>query len=255
MSYKIKEVADIVGVSVRTLHHYDQIGLLKVENMTESGYRIYDDKDLERLQQILFFKELDFSLKEIKSILDNPNFDRKHALESQRELLIEKKKRMERIISSIEKTIDSIKGDEKMSKKDMFNAFSMNEIEAHKKKYEKEVKERYGNTDAYKESEKRTAKYGKAEWNDISTEAQQIYNGLANLMDRDINDKEVQELVEAWRNHISKNFYECNLEIFRGLAEMYVADERFTQNIDKTKKGLAEFLSSAMIAYCDNLEK
>jgi DNA-binding transcriptional MerR regulator len=254
MAYKIKEAADMVGVGVRTLHHYDSIGLLKVESVTTAGYRLYSDGDLERLQQILFFKELDFNLQEIKEILDSPSFNRKHALASHRELLEEKKKRLDKIIESVDRTIDSIEGGNEMDKKDMFKAFDMSEIEKHKEKYEEETRQKYGNTDAYKESQKKTSKYTKADWEGITTKGGEIYEKIAEKMDRNPSDPEVQKLTAEWRQHITDSFYNCTPEIFRGLADLYVEDERFTANIDKVKPGLAKFLREAMIIYCDNLK-
>lgn len=254
MPYKVKEVADMVGVSVRTLHHYDQIGLLKPESVTTAGYRLYTDSDLERLQQILFFKELDFNLQEIKAILDSPGFDRKHALKVHRELLMEKKKRLEKIIESVDKTLDSIEGGTEMNKKEMFEAFDMSEIEKHQEKYAEEVKKKYGNTDAYKESQEKTSKYTKEDWAIIMGKQDEIYKKLADLMDKGPGDPEVQKLVGEKRQHITDNFYNCTPEIFRGLGELYVADERFTANIDKYKPGLAKFLNEAIKIYCDNLK-
>lgn len=252
MPYKIKEVADIVGVSVRTLHHYDQIGLLKPESLTTAGYRLYSDHDLENLQQILFFKELGFSLNEIREILENPAFDRKQALESHKKILLEKKKRLEGIIHLVEKTIYRIEGGINMDNKEMFDAFDMSEIEKQQRKYAEEVKEKYGNTDAYKESQKKTSGYTKKDWGDISIKSDEIYKRLASLMDKDIDDPEVQEVIGNWRQFITDNFYQCTLEIFRGLGDLYVSDERFTKNIDKYHAGLAEFMRKAIHYYCDH---
>lgn len=255
MSYKIKDVAEMAGVSVRTLHHYDHIGLLKPETVTAAGYRLYTDHDLERLQQVLFFKELGFSLREIKKILDNPQFDRKKALIAQKKLLLEKKKRLEKIIRSVEKTIASMEGGIEMSKEDMFQAFDMSAIEKHQQKYAEEVKQTYGHTDAYKESRKKTSKYTKEDWAAIMKEMDAIYKKIADGMDKGPTDPDVQEAVHEWRQHISKNYYECNLEMFRGLGDLYVNDERFTQNIDKYRPGMAAFLREAMHHYCDRQEK
>jgi DNA-binding transcriptional MerR regulator len=255
MNYKVKEVADMVGISVRMLHHYDKIGLLKPESTTPAGYRLYNDKDLERLQQILFFKELDFSLQEIKEIMDSPGFDKKKALKSHKNLLLKKKERLEKIINTVNNTIKSIEGEIDMSKKDMFEGFDMTEIERHKEKYAKETEEKYGNTDAYKESQKKTSSYDKNDWAIIQKEADEIYRKIGSNMDKSPEDNEVQELVEEWRNHITKYYYNCTPEIFRGLGDMYVYDERFTENIDKYGKGLANFLRDAMNVYCDKLEK
>lgn len=256
MSYKVKMVSDMVGVSVRTLHHYDDIGLLKPKSVTEAGYRLYEEEDIQRLQQILFFKELDFDLQEIKKILDNPNFDRERALKLHRTLLLEKKKRIEKIIESVDKTIESIEGGIEMSKKDMFSGFDMSEIEKHKEKYAEEAKQKYGATDAYKESERRTSKYTKEDWARITKNQENIYRGLAELMSmgRMPSDSDVQDFVGKARQHITDNFYNCTPEIFRGLGEMYIADQRFTENIDKFKTGLAGFLSEGIKYYCDNLK-
>jgi DNA-binding transcriptional MerR regulator len=253
MPYKVKEVADMVGVSVRTLHHYDEIGLLKPEFISETGYRFYVDKSLERLQQILFFKEIGFSLEKIKQILDNPGFDRKMAFESHKELLIKKKERLEQIIKTVEKTINSINRGKNMKKKEMFKGFDMNEIEKHKEKYAEEVKQRWGNTDAYKESERKTSKYTKEDWQRIKEKSENIYQKVIDNMDKGPSDPTVQEAVAELRQNITDNFYNCTPEIFRGLGDMYVNDPRFTTNIDKYHDGLAAFLREAMHIYCDKL--
>ncbi|WP_061321216.1 MerR family transcriptional regulator [Clostridium botulinum] len=255
MHYKIKEVADMAGISVRMLHHYDKIGLLDPESVSDAGYRLYSDENLDRLQQILFFKELNFPLQEIKAILGSPNFNKKEALETHRQLLLEKKIRLEKIIQSVDKTISSIEGGIKMNKKEVLGAFDMTEIEEHQKKYSEEVKNKYGNTSAYKESNEKTSKYTKEDWNNIMKDWDIIYKKLANLMDKNPDDKEVQEYIHQFREHISKNFYDCTPEIFRGLGEIYVNDERFTANIDKYKTGLSKFLREAINVYCDNIKE
>ena len=244
--YKIKEIADIAGVSVRTLHHYDNIGLLKPFTITESGYRLYSLENLERLQQILFFKELDFNLHEIKEILDNPNFDKKEALNNHKKLLEKKMKRLERIINTVDITISNMEDNLKMNEKEMFNGFDISELE----KYKDEVKKKYGKTDAYKESEKRASNYNKDDWNRINENMNIIFAKIADKMNLKVESDEVQELIEEWRNYITQNFYDCTIEIFKGLGLMYVYDERFKNNIDKIKPGLAQFLSEAIKYYC-----
>ncbi len=251
MSYKVKEVADMVGISVRTLHHYDQIGILKPETTTHTGYRLYTDTDLERLQQILFFKELDFSLKKIKEILDHPHFDRRQTLLIHKELLMKKKNRLEKIIQSVDRTIDAMEGGIKMDQKEMFDDFDLTEIEKHKEKYAQEAKQKYSHTDAYKESQKRTSKYTKDDWQSISDKGDKIFKRFANLMDKTPEDNEVQSAIHEWRAYITEYFYPCTLEIFRGLGDTYVHDKRFTKNIDKHKEGLAVFMSKAIHYYCD----
>ena len=251
--YKINEVSKLTGVSIRMLHHYDKIGLLSPSKRTDSNYRIYNDEDITRLYQILLFKELEFPLQEIKQILDDKEFNREEALKVQRNLIFEKKKRLERILESIDDTIENL-GGETMSKNN-FKAFNYKEVKKHQEKYKEETEKRYGNSDSYKESQEKTSKYSKNDWENIMEEASVIYEELSKLMDKDPSDEKVQELIEKWRNHITTNFYNCTVEIFRGLAFMYVGDERFTKNIDKYGEGLAQFMSDAMIIYCNNKTK
>lgn len=252
MLFKIKEVANLVGISVRTLHHYDQIGLLKPKSTTTAGYRLYADHDLERLQQILFFKELGFNLQEIKEILDSPNFDRKQALQAQKDLLIKRKERLEAIIRLVEKTLTE--GGSDMSKKDMFDAFDMSEIEAHQKKYAAQARQLYGK-EMVEETEERTSKYSKNEWASIMSKWDSIINQLAAGMDKGPAHEHVQQLLDEFRQHITDNFYTCTLEIFRGLGDLYVNDQRFTANIDKYRSGLSKFLREAIHIYCDTNER
>jgi DNA-binding transcriptional MerR regulator len=254
MPYMVKEIAAMVGISIRTLHHYDQIGLLKPESVSQAGYRLYTDPDLEKLQQILFFKELGFSLQETGEIINKPDFDRTQALKTHQELLTEKRKRLEALIISVEKTIQSIEGGTKMDQKEMFAVFDMSEIERHKQKYAEETKQKYGQTDAYKESQQKTANYTKEDWATIMQQSNELYARIASLMDKGPADPQVQEAVAQCRQHITDSFYNCTPEIFRGLGDLYVNDERFTANIDKIKPGLAKFLREAMHIYCDNLE-
>lgn len=248
--YKVNEISKLTGISIRMLHHYDKIGLLVPSEKTEKNYRLYSDEDIKKLYQILIFKELEFPLKEIKSILESSDFDRKEALKLQKDLMIKKKKRMDEIIQSISEVINNLEGDKKMSEKN-FNVFNYEKVKEHQKKYEYETKAKYEKTNAYKECNEKTFNYSENDWKRICEEANYIYNELAKLMDRNPEDKEVQDLVEKWRNHITDNYYECTIDIFRGLGIMYVADNRFKKNIDKTKVGLAAFLSEAIKIYCD----
>ncbi|SHH95546.1 MerR family transcriptional regulator [Clostridium grantii] len=243
MNLTVKQVAKLTGITVRTLHYYDEIALLTPATITEAGYRLYNDENLERLQQILFFREIDFELKNIKEILDNPDFDKVKALEKHKKLLELKRNRMEKLITLVDKTL---KGEKEMS----FKEFDMNEINKVKEKYKEEAKERWGDTEAYKESNRKTSKYGKEDWEEISKDSAIIYKGFADNMDKEVSSPEVQHFVQEWQNHITKYFYNCTKEILAGLGEMYVADERFTKNIDKYGEGLAEFMSKAIYYYC-----
>ncbi|MDD3223292.1 MAG: MerR family transcriptional regulator [Clostridium sp.] len=240
---KINEVAKLTGVTIRTLHYYDEIGLLKPSQITEAGYRLYDENNLSKLQQILFFKELDFPLDEIKEIMTNSGYDKTEALKKHKELMIKKRERIDKLIALIENTI---KGECTMS----FKEFDMTEIESIKNKYAKEVKERWGNTKEYNESEKKTQNYGKEQWQEVNNECNEILKAFADNMDKAPDSKEVQKLVKEWQGFITKRFYKCTNEILKGLGLMYVADERFRKNIDSNGKGTAEFLSKAIAIYC-----
>ncbi|QUI22597.1 MerR family transcriptional regulator [Vallitalea pronyensis] len=253
MRYKVKEVADMVGITIRMLHHYDKIGLLKPQSVNAAGYRLYSDSDLERLQQVLFFKELDFSLNQIKELLDDPGFDRHKALKSHRQLLLEKKKRLESIIKTVDRTIQAVQGGTTMKTKEMFDGFDMRDIEAHKEKYAKEVEEKYGHSDAYKECAKKTASYKSEQWKEIKEKNTAIFDKIVSLMDKGPADAEVQEAVGAYRQYITDYFYTCTPEIFRGLGDMYITDQRFTKNLNKHGEGFAAFMKEAMGIYCDNL--
>jgi DNA-binding transcriptional MerR regulator len=252
MTYKVKEVADWVGVSVRTLHHYDEIGLLQPESVNHAGYRLYTDRELERLQQILFFRELGFSLQEIKAFLDSPDFDRKRALESHKTLLLQKKKRLNDIINTVNQTLQSLEGGNEMSKQEMFEGFDMTPIEEHKKQYSAEARLKYGDN-VMDESEKKTNAYSKEDWAKIFAKTEAIYAKIIASMDNGPADPQVQKGVGALRQSITDHYYNCTPEIFRGLGDLYVMDERFTANIDKYHEGLAAFLQKAMHYYCDEL--
>ncbi|AVP65201.1 MerR family transcriptional regulator [Clostridium botulinum] len=240
---KINEVAKLTGVTVRTLHYYDEIGLLKPNKVTESGYRLYNEDALSKLQQILFFKELEFSLNEIKDIITNPKFDKTEALRNQKELLIKKRQRIDKLIALADSTL---KGEDTMS----FKEFDMTEIENTKNKYAKEVKERWGNSDAYKESEKKCNSYSKDQWREINEEGKNLLKDFASNREKPADSLEVQDLVKQWQDYITIRFYNCTNEILKGLGIMYTQDERFKKNIDKNGEGTAEFISKAIAIYC-----
>ncbi len=248
--YKVKEVQSITGVTIRMLHHYDKINLLNPSSKSDAGYRLYNDNDLEKLQQIMFFRELDFSLEEIKEILSSPKFNKNVALENHRKILTERKTRLENLIKIIDNTLE--KGVDNMSNNEKFKAFDTTEIEHYKNKYKKEVEAKYSHTDAYKEYKKKASKYEKNDWQNVMEKGDIIFKNLANLMDKSPSDIEVQTEIENWRNHITNSFYNCTIEIFQSLGEMYVNDTRFTENIDKHKSGLSNFINEAIKIYCEN---
>ena len=243
MKMQINEFAKLTGVSVRTLHYYDEIGLLKPAFAdVQNGYRFYDEKSISRMQEILFYRELDFPLKAISEILSSPDYDKKKALAEQRKLLILKKERLERII-------DALDGAEKG--KIIMTAFD-NNYEAARKQYEAEAKERFGNTDAYKEHTQKTANYTKDIWQSVNDGLTLVFAEFSECMKsgNSADSNEAQDLVKKLQNYITDNYYTCSKEILAGLGQMYVADERFKANIDKQGEGTAEFVSSAIEIFC-----
>ena len=204
-----------------------------------TGYRFYDEKSLLRMQEILFYRELDFSLKSIGEILSSPNYDKSEALTEQKHLLTLKKERLERLISAID---SAVKGENVMK------AFNNSEFE----KYKTEAKEKWGKTDAYKEHAERTKDYSKQKWNDLAEGMDQIMAEFALCMKKgeEPASSQAQALVKALQDHISAHYYRCTNEILAGLGQMYVADERFQNNIDKHGDGTAAFIRDAISAYC-----
>lgn len=253
MAYKVKEVAELAGVSIRTLHHYDRIGLLKPDSVSAAGYRLYSEENLEMLQQILFFKEIGFSLRDIQDILKRQDFDRMHALKKHKALLEKKKNRLAYIITTVENTITSLEGGKKMSENEMFEGLDMAEIKKFQEDYAEEAREKYGKEIVDGTLEK-TAKYTKEDWAAILVKQQALWQRIADGMERGSADPEVQEAVDEWRQMITDNYYDCTLEIFRGLGDLYVHDERFKANYEKIRPGLAEFMRAAMHHYCETQE-
>ena len=244
MKLQIKEFAELTGVSVRTLHYYDEIGLLKpcfVDK--QNGYRFYDETSLERMQEILFYRELDFPLKSIAEILASPNYDKQKALAEQKRLLTLKKDRLERLIAALEQ---AEKGEITMS------AFDNSEYETARQQYEDEAKQRWGNTDEYKESQAKTAGYSKDKWNDVLAGMNDVFAEFAECRNSgDSADSDMsQQLVKKLQDYITANFYYCTDDILAGLGQMYVCDERFKNNIDKSGEGTAEFVAETIKFYC-----
>lgn len=238
MAYTVKTVAGMAGVSIRTLHHYDEIGLLKPASCTPAGYRLYSDADLERLQQILFFKELEFSLEEIREILGRPDFDRKKALAAHRELLVEKKRRLEGLIGLVDTTLENMERGESVAKKGFFAPFAMKKIEEVKEKYRDEVRQKF-DPKLVEESERKTSRYTEADWRDIHDQDTSIYWRLVAAMDEGKGpaDPGVQEAIGERYREINERYYTCTPQIFRGLGEMYVADSRFTEYYERMRPG------------------
>jgi DNA-binding transcriptional MerR regulator len=246
MSLTVSQVAKLAKVSVRTLHHYDEIGLLRPSGRSQAGYRLYEDEDLQRLQQVLFFKELDFPLEEIARLMGDPAFDLRSALQMQRKLLSQRADRVQALIRAVDAALDSLQKGTAMTKEEMFEVFG----DFDPAKYEDEARERWGNSEAYKESARRTARYTKNDWMKIKTEGEQLQQAMAAQLaaGRAPTDPVVLELAEQHRAYITRWFYPCSYELHRGLGELYVNDPRFTANIDKVRPGLAQFTREAFRA-------
>lgn len=244
MKMHINEFAKLTGVSVRTLHYYDEIGLLKPAFTCEqNGYRFYDEVSLERMQEILFYREMDFSLKSICEIVSSPDYDRQSALSKQRQLLILKKERLERIIAALD---GEGKGE------NIMKVFDNSEFETARKQYEAEAKERWGKTDAYKEHAEKTKNYSKDKWQDVNAGMEDIFKEFAICMENGNapDSKDARMIAQKLQDYITENYYTCTKESLAGLGQMYVADERFKNNIDKCGTGTAEYVSEAIKAFC-----
>lgn len=246
MAYTVRKLATLAGISVRTLHHYDAIGLLRPARVEKNGYRSYGEDDLLRLQQILFFRELEFPLEEIGRILSRPGFDARAALLDQRKLLELKKRRLDGLMRTIDKTLRKIHDDEPMHDKELYDDFSKEAMDA----YAKEAKERWGHTEAWRRSQERYGRMTKDDLERIKVDADRWMRTFAALMGRPAADPEVQAMIGQHYASL-RTWYEPNLELYRGLADMYVDDPRFTAYHEKYAKGLARFMRDAMHAFCD----
>lgn len=248
MNYSVKQLAKIAGVSIRTLHYYDEIGLLKPASTKKNRYRNYGEKELLKLQQILFFRELEFSLKRIKQIMQSPGFDSLSALEDQQKLLEAKKQRIKILISTILETIKSLKGGEFMNANDTFSAFT----DPTYQQYKDEVEKRWGNTSAYKQSIERVAKMTKQERDRVKKEGEEIAQSIACLKKHGFryDSVEIQNQMHRFYQHLH-NYYDPSYEMFKCLGQMYVDDSRFTAFYEKYAEGLAIFMRDAMSYYAD----
>jgi DNA-binding transcriptional MerR regulator len=243
MRLSIGSLSKRSGVSIRALHHYDQIGLLQPSEVAESGYRYYDDAAIERLWQILFYRELGFPLGDIGEILSSPAFDRNRALTEHRSLLVQKRERLDRLIDLVS---NAMKGANKME----FKPFDTSEIDALREQYAAEAKARWGDTQAYRESTKRAAQWTEADKAKLQKESDKIFAAFAALVGTDPAHAQVQALVSRWKAFVSESYYDCTDEILAGLGQMYIADERFAKNIDKFGAGTAQLMSEAIAVYC-----
>jgi len=252
-SYSVGRVADLSGVTIRTLHHYDEIGLLSPGGRSDAGYRVYEDSDLERLQRILFYRELGFTLKEISTIIDDPGTDAMGHLRRQRGLLVERIARFNAMVDAIDYEMEARTMDINLEPEERFEVFGDVRPEDHAE----EAERRWGETDSYKESNRRVSKYTKEDWLTLKAEAEEVQNRLAAAFEAGLapDSEEAMAAAEAHRQHISRWFYECTYEIHRGLTDMYVSDERFRSNYDTQTPGLAAYIKEAAHANAARAEQ
>ncbi|MGE6414372.1 MerR family transcriptional regulator [Planococcus kocurii] len=279
--YKVQEVAKIAGVSVRTLHHYDSIGLLKPSNIGTNRYRYYNGQDLKLLQQILFLKELDFSLKKIQELVAE-GFDREYALAQHIELLQQKKQRIEKLIQTAQLTQRELQGSENLTDQERFSAFASSKAENLIQQYQKpdigspdvaqvetpQIASAYESDSAvavvpvdtvlHEESpstSSESVQVAKEEedLDEINREGDRIYNTVASLMHLPPQTPAVQKEMKAYYTLLNR-FYDCSPKMFRGLGDLYASDSRFASNIDQHGQGLAKYLKDAMYIYVEDLQ-
>lgn len=242
----VGRVAELAGVTVRTLHHYDEIGLLRPGGRSRAGHRRYDDTDLDRLQQILFYRELGFPLEEIAPLLDDPGIDPVAELRRRHRLLTDRIERLQRMAAAVEHAMEAKKMGIQLTPEEKFEVFG----ETYSEEYETEAEQRWGDTAAWEESQRRTGSYTKEDWARIKAETdalnQRIAAALADGVAAD--SPQGMELAEEHRQQICGSFYECGYELHACLGEMYVSDERFTATYDAVAPGLARYLRDAIVA-------
>jgi MerR family transcriptional regulator, thiopeptide resistance regulator len=249
MSYSAGHVARLSGVSVRTLHHYDEIGLLSPTGRTRAGYRQYDSDDLARLQQILCYRALGFDLRKIATILDDPRIDTLDHLRQQRELLRSKADHLEAMVRTVEKMMEARKMGINLNPDEMFEVFGDFDPTEH----QAEAEQRWGKTDAFKESQQRTARYKKDDWKRLKAEGEEVAVKLADAFKKGLpaTSPAAMDLAEQARLHIDRWFYPCPHEMHRGLGEMYLADPRFAKHYEDRAPGLAVYVRDAIAANAD----
>jgi DNA-binding transcriptional MerR regulator len=248
MGHTVKQLSCLAGVSVRTLHYYHSIGLLRPEAIGAHGYRSYGEASLLRLQQILFYRELGFRLREIGEILDRPGFDLVAALEAHRVALRERAVRLEILLATVDKTLLHLKGTRTMSNEELYEGFN----EARQEEYEQEIRETYGEV-LLNESKRRWGRYTQAEKAAMIQHGHEFFDGVVQNMGLGPGSPEVQAQIAALHKSVGL-FYDCTLEIFRGLGEMYAAHPAFVATFRKRHPDLPEFLREAVTIYVDARE-
>jgi MerR family transcriptional regulator, thiopeptide resistance regulator len=242
----VGEVAALAGVTVRTLHHYDRIGLLSPSGRTAAGYRQYSPADLDRLHQVLLYRELGFPLEEVATLLDDPSADPEAHLRRQHALLRDRLERTTAMVAAVEKEMEARAMGISLTPEERFEVFG----EHDPAQYDAEVSQRWGETGAYAQSKRRTAAYTKDDWLQILAEGESIEARFAAALQAGVpaDSEQAMDLAEEHRQQISRNFYDCPPEMHAGLGRMYVEDERFTAHYEQRASGLARYVSDAVQA-------
>ncbi|MGW3358089.1 MerR family transcriptional regulator [Streptomyces bungoensis] len=249
MSYSVGQVAGFAGVTVRTLHHYDEIGLLVPGERTHSGHRRYGDADLDRLQRILFYRELGFPLDEVAVLLDDPDADPRAYLRRRHELLTARIEKLQRMAAAVEHAMEARRMGINLTPEERFEVFGDKDPD----QYAEEAEQRWGGTEAYTESQRRAAGYTKEDWKRLQAEADDWSERYGALMaaGEPPAGEAAMDLAEEHRQHVCRWFFEVPYEMHRCFAEMYVSDERFKAYYDGMRPGLAEHLRGAILANAD----
>jgi MerR family transcriptional regulator, thiopeptide resistance regulator len=252
-TYTVGELAELTHVSVRTLHHYDRIGLLQPGGRSAAGYRRYGPAQLARLRQILFYRALDFDLARIAELLDDPDESAEQHLREQHRLLRRRMGRDQQLLAAIERELEATRMGLSLTPEEQFEIFGTDQVGG---EWADEAAERWGETDAYRESQRRASHYPKADWVAIKAEADAGLQAFRNAMrsGSPADGNVAMDLAEEHRRYLSRWFYDCSYELHRGLAHMYVADPRFTQTYDVVAPGLAQYVHDAIFANADRAE-
>jgi MerR family transcriptional regulator, thiopeptide resistance regulator len=242
----VGEVAALAGVTVRTLHHYDRIGLLSPSGRTAAGYRRYSPADLDRLHQVLVYRELGFPLEEVATLLDDPAADPAEHLRRQHRLLLDRLERTRAVVAAVEKEMEARQMGISLTPEEKFELFGENYSED----YEREAEERWGDTEAWAQSQQRTRSYSKEDWVRVKEEVDDLNRRFVEAMRAGVpaDSEQAMDVAEQHRQHISRWFYDCPPEMHAGLGRMYVEDERFTAHYERRAPGLARYVSTAVQA-------
>ncbi len=246
----VHQVADLTGITIRTLHYYDEIGLLKPSQVTKTRYRLYNNNDLVRLQEILFYREVGFTLKDIKRVITSKQYNRHEALKNHLQILQAQKERLDGIIKLVDRELQG-------TNEQCFSAFSSSKIQHLQAQFRQEIIESWGETDSFREFEavysKSSRKKQQEQFENLLSTAQSFFERLAMYEGYPSDCSEVQSLVKGWQGYISQHFYRCDRQMLRYLGKLYVSDERFSEFINRFGKGdLAQFFNEAIRVYCSD---